>query len=67
VGPLRQIVRDTGMLCLDVANPGWDNARGYVFDPGADVLYFPVSKKYLDGRDLDRHEVLIWGQPRVIV
>ena len=55
------------MLCLDVKNPGWDDARGYVFDPDSNTLYFPVAKKYLDDRDLDRYEVLIWSQPRVLV
>lgn len=53
-------------LCLNVANPGWDDARGYLFDPVTNTLYFPVSRKYLDGRDLSRYSVLIWSQPRVL-
>lgn len=67
VDHLLQIVRDAGTLCLDVKDPGWDNARGYLFDPDSNTLYFPVSKKYLDDRELDRYEVLIWSQPRVLV
>ena len=67
VDRLLQTVRQVGTLCLDVKNPGWDNARGYLFDHDANTLYFPVSKKYLDDRDLDRYEVLIWSQPRVLV
>ena len=62
-----QIIGEHHTLCLDVKNPGWDNARGYLFDPGSRALYFPVSKRYLDGRSLDRYQVLIWSQPRVLV
>ncbi len=53
-------------LCLDVSNPDWDNARGYLFDRGARTMFFPVAKKYLEGRDLERYEVLVWSQPRII-
>jgi hypothetical protein len=67
VSRLLQLVRESSVLCLHVINPGWDDARGYLFDPASNVLYFPVSKKYLDGRSFDRYEVLIWSQPRVLV
>lgn len=55
------------MLCLNVKDPGWENARGYFFDTDSLMLYFSVSGKYLDHRSLDRYEVLIWSQPRVLV
>ena len=64
---LLQIVREHSTLCLDVSGPGWDNARGYLYDPAANVLYFPVSASYLKGRSADRYEVLIWSQPRLLV
>jgi hypothetical protein len=66
VDRLLQIVRENSTLCLDVEDPGWDNARGYLFDTNSNALYFPVSKKYLHGRTLSRYEVLIWSLPRVI-
>ena len=55
-----------GVLCLDVSNPGWDNARGYLFDSRTRTMFFPVAKTYLVGRDLERYEVLVWSQPRII-
>lgn len=64
---LLQIVRAHSMLCLSASAPAWENVRGYLFDPAANVLYFPVSAKYLEGRSTDRYEVLIWSQPRVLV
>jgi len=67
VDRLLRIVCESDTLCLDVKDPGWDNARGYLFDSASNALYFPVSKKYLDDRSLDRYEVLIWSQPRVLV
>ncbi len=57
-------VRD--VLCLDVENPGWDNARGFLFDSGARTMFFPVAKKFLEGRDLERYEVLVLSRPRMI-
>ncbi len=30
-------------------------------------MYFPVSKEFLEGRDPDQYEVLVWSQPRLIV
>ena len=57
-------VRD--VLCLDVENPGWDNARGFLFDSSAQTMFFPVAKKYLEGRDLERYEVLVLSRPRMI-
>src|SRR5262249_53159606 len=67
VDRLLQVVRENSTLCLDVEDSGWDGARGYLFDSASNTLYFPVSKKYLDGRGIDRYEVLIWSQPRVLV
>jgi hypothetical protein len=67
VDRLLRVVRETNLLCLDVEHPGWDSARGYLLDSAANTLYFPVSRKYLQGRSLDRFEVLIWSQPRVLV
>lgn len=60
------LVRQTGMLCLNVNDPGWDDARGYLFDDATATMYFPVAKKYLV-TDPSRFQVLIWCQPRVIV
>lgn len=54
------------MLCLNVDDPGWDDARGYLFDEATATLYFPVAKKYLVA-DPSRFRALIWCQPRVIV
>jgi len=67
VDHLLRLVGARGILCLEVQNPGWDNARGYLFDSGTRTMFFPVAKKYLEGRDLERYEVLIWSQPRIIV
>jgi hypothetical protein len=67
VDRLLQVVRDAGLLCLDVSNPAWDNARGYLFDTGSGQLYFPVSARYLQERRLDHYEVLIWSRPRLLV
>lgn len=61
------LVRANSTLCLNVDNPGWDDARGYWFDEARSTLYFPVSKKYLADRDLAQYRVLIWCQPRVVV
>jgi hypothetical protein len=67
VHPLLEVVRANNTLCLNVKNPGWDDARGYLFDADSNALYFPISMKYLDDRPHDRYEVLIWAQPRVLV
>jgi hypothetical protein len=66
VDRLLRLVADSGVLCLDVSNPGWDNARGYLFDSGTRTMFFPVAKKFLVGRNLERYEVLVWSQPRII-
>jgi len=63
---LLAVVVGHSTLCLNVGNPGWEDARGYTVDPESLTMYFPVSKKYLDGRDLDAYSVLIWSNPRVI-
>ena len=63
---LLRLIGARGLLCLDVSNPSWDNARGYLFDSGTRTMFFPVAKKYLEGRDLERYEVLVWSQPRII-
>jgi len=63
---LLNLVRRSGTLCLNVDDPGWDNARGYLFDASTATLYFPVSKKYLP-EDLNGFRVLIWSMPRVVV
>jgi hypothetical protein len=63
---LLDVVRRSNTLCLDVSSPGWDDARGYLLDDESQVLYFPVSKKYLP-EDMTKCRVLIWNQPRVIV
>jgi hypothetical protein len=67
VDHLLQLVCNNNTLSLDVKNPGWEGARGYLFDADSKTLYFPVSKKYLEGRDLDCYEVLILGPPSVVV
>jgi hypothetical protein len=63
---LLALIRASGHLCLQVDDPSWENARGYLFDERAMTLYFPVAKKYLTP-PLDQYEVLIWSQPRVVV
>ena len=63
---LLRLVGVRGILCLEVENPGWDNARGYLFDSGTRTMFFPIAKKYLERRDLERYEVLVWTQPRII-
>ena len=60
------MVRRTGILCLNPEDPGWDNARGYLFDESTATLYFPVSKRYLPER-LEDFRVLIRSEPRVLV
>jgi hypothetical protein len=68
VDSLGEHIRKHNTLCLDVENPGWDCACGYSFDPETGTMYFKVAKKYLDGRDLNRYEVLIWSRPpRMVV
>jgi len=42
---LLRLVKGTGTLCLNVGDPGWDDARGYLYDPDAQALYFPIAKK----------------------
>jgi hypothetical protein len=64
---LLQVVRAAHLLCLDTSNPGWDNARGYLFETGSGELCFPVSARYLQGRRVDHYEVLIWSHPRLLV
>ena len=63
---LLRILERHSTLCLDVENPRWENARGYLFDSRTRTMYFPVAKKYLEGRDLGHYQVLIWSQPPVI-
>jgi hypothetical protein len=62
---LLALIRATGHLCLQVDDPGWEDARGYLFDESAMTLYFPVAKKYLTP-PLFRYEVLILSEPRVV-
>lgn len=61
-----ELIRKTGRLNLDLANPGWDDYRGYLFDEDSATLYFPVAKKYLTG-DLSKFRVLIASRPPVVV
>jgi hypothetical protein len=63
---LLNLVRRTGRLCRNTANPGWDNARGYLFDEATAMLYFVASTRYLPER-LEDFRVLIWSEPRVLV
>jgi hypothetical protein len=63
---LLALVRAAGTLCLQVDDPGWEDARGYLFDESAMTLYFPVAKNYLTA-PLSCYEVLIWSRPRVLV
>jgi hypothetical protein len=63
---LLALIRASGHLCLQVDDPGWENARGYLFDESRMTLYFPVAKKYLKP-PLSRYEVLILSQPEVVV
>jgi hypothetical protein len=62
---LLALVRQAGTLCLNLESPGWDDARGYLFEDAPATLYFPVPKKYLTD-DLARFPVLIWSEPRVL-
>jgi hypothetical protein len=59
------LIRATGHLCLQVDNPGWENARGYLFDESGMTLYFAVAKKYLTP-PLSQYEVLILSHPKVV-
>ena len=43
------LVKGAGTLCLDVSNPGWNSARGYLFDEGSTTLYFPVVQECAKG------------------
>jgi hypothetical protein len=63
---LLDLVRRAGILCLNVDDPGWDDARGYLFDESSATLYFPVSKKYLP-EDPNEFRILIRSKPRVLV
>jgi hypothetical protein len=63
---LLDVVRRAGRLCLSVEDPGWDNARGYLFEESRATLYFPVSRKYQPAQP-EGFRVLIWSRPRVIV
>ena len=63
---LLALIRAGGHLCLQVDDPGWESARGYLFDESRMTLYFPVAKKYLTP-PLSRYEVLILSQPEVVV
>jgi hypothetical protein len=63
---LLALIRATGTLCLQVDDPGWDDARGYLFDESAMTLYFPVARKYLTP-PLSGYEVVIWSRPRLVV
>jgi hypothetical protein len=63
---LLDLVRGAGTLCLNPEDPGWDNARGYLFDESSMALYFPVSQKYRPLQP-EGFRVLIWSQPRVVV
>lgn len=63
---LLALIGATGHLCLQVDDPGWENARGYLFDESAMTLYFPVAKKYLTP-PLSQYEVIIWSEPPVVV
>ncbi len=64
---LLAVIAKNSTLCLNLAKPSWENARGYTFDVERRILYFPVDKKGLKDRDLDRYEVLVWSQPRVVI
>jgi hypothetical protein len=63
---LLDLVRSAGTLCPNPEDPGWDNARGYLFDESSMALYFPVSQKYRPSQP-QGFRVLIWSQPRVVV
>src|SRR3954452_10442217 len=63
---LLALIKASGHLCLQVDDPGWEDARGYLFNESTMTLYFPVAKKYLN-RPLSHYEVLIWGRPQVLV
>jgi hypothetical protein len=63
---LLALIRGAGHLCLQVDDPSWENARGFLLDESAMTLYFPVAKKYLTP-PLTRYEVIIWSQPQVVV
>jgi hypothetical protein len=63
---LLAVIKGSRTLCLQIDDPGWEDARGYLVDESAMTLYFPVAKKYLRP-PLSRYEVLIWDEPRVLV
>lgn len=64
-GALEAIKRNNH-LSLNVADPSWDNAKGYLFDEHNGTLYFPVEKKHLPANHLNVG-VLIRGQNKVLV
>jgi hypothetical protein len=64
---LLELIRGGSTLCLNARNPGWENARGYLFDASPPTLYFPVAKKFVDRRDLERYEVLTWDTAQRMV
>jgi hypothetical protein len=53
------------MLHLNVDNPGWDDARGYLLAPSGPILYFPMAKKYFPDNPIEMR-VLIRSSPRII-
>lgn len=55
------------LLSLNVGDPSWEDSRNYVVDTAAMAMYFAVSKPFLEDRDLDAYEVLLWSNPRVVV
>jgi hypothetical protein len=63
---LLALIKASGHLCLQVDDPGWEDARSYLFDESTMTLYFPVAKKYLSPL-LSEYEVLIWSKPQVLV
>ncbi|MEQ1698419.1 MAG: hypothetical protein ABL901_21545 [Hyphomicrobiaceae bacterium] len=50
---------------LNIESPGWDDARGYLFEMSGPTLYFPVAKKYLP-ENPEKMRVLIGHSPRKI-
>ena len=61
------IVARCGTLVLRAARPGWDDARGYVFEADRPLLHFKVDKANLAAQPADAFEVLVWSKPRVLV
>lgn len=56
-----KFIHTSGILSLDIENPGWENSRGYCYDNKLHTLYFKVQNTYLKGKDLKNFRIRIDG------